>query len=347
MPRANSNKFQNIHKKNGGGYFIFDGEATIVVDPGYGFLEMLSNFHNITVMDIDAILITHDHPDHSSELQNILSLRFVYREECPKKLRIYLNPSTYFLYYNTLLYYSDVLHEDGPKLISPQLDPIYFGKMIINVIAMYHNEIYTYLSDDIKEKVNNAVGESKALGLRLDIDNENGESFKIAIPGDTSFPKDINEVERIAAFYGNIDIASIHLGSLERDWSSTNSEPPSQINYEEGKHLGFNGIIKFLNIIRPRVAIISEFGEELDASDSRLSIVELTKDLLLYKDAIIIPSDFRLFLAIKGSLIFSKCSCGKFIPIEKTEYSIDEGAFINYSYKSGCKSKLSHYTFNI
>lgn len=346
LPRDNSINLHNIHKKDGGGYLISDGEINIVVDPGYGFLEMLRNFHDITVMDIDAIIITHDHIDHSSELQNILSLRFVYKNECSEKLKLYLNPSAYFLYRNILLYYSEVLHEDGPKLVSPQSQPFVINKMVINTITMYHNEVYHCLSDNIKKEVNDAVGESNALGLRIDISSEDGGLVKIAIPGDTSFPKELMEIERIVAFYENIDIASIHLGSLESKWSIKSSDPPSQIHYGDGKHLGINGSIKFLNFIRPKVAIISEFGEELDAIDSRLSIIELTKDLLLYTDAIIIPSDFRLFLALKDGLIFSKCSCGEFIPIEKTEFSTDKDDFINYSYKSGCKSKLSHRTFN-
>lgn len=347
LPRIRSKTHHYyFHKKNGGGYFVSDGAVNIVIDPGYGFLDMLNSFHDISVMDIDAIIITHDHPDHSSELQNILSLRFVYKSECSSKLRIFLNPSTFYLYRNLLSYYSELLHNNRPMLVVPGGDPIIFNKIEINTIGMHHNEIYNYLYTDIKNKVDSIAGESKALGLKVSINTIEEASCQIAIPGDTSFPENPEEVERLAEFYGNPDIASVHLGSIEEEWSSIDTDPASKIDYGQGKHLGLNGVVKFLNIIQPKVAIISEFGEELNASDIRLSISELTKDLLLYKDIIILPSDFRLFLLLKSDSIFFKCKCGEFfVPIEKVGYSIDKEHFIDYSFKAGCKSKLAHYKF--
>jgi len=70
----------HLHKP-GGGYLLCDGENTLAIDPGYGFLEMLHRFHGVSVMDIDGVLVTHDHPDHSSELRSILELRYEYRKQ--------------------------------------------------------------------------------------------------------------------------------------------------------------------------------------------------------------------------------------------------------------------------
>jgi ribonuclease BN (tRNA processing enzyme) len=220
LPRNQSDTYPNSHKKNGGGYFISDGEVTIVIDPGYGFLEVLNRFHDISVMDIDAIIITHDHPDHSSELQNILNLRFVYKEECISKLKIFLNPSTFYLYGNLLSYYSKILDEISPKVILPEEDPIIFNRIEINAIGMNHDEIYTHVDTNVKNKVDKTVEdkvdktvESKALGLKFAIKNIDGAVYQIAIPGDTSFPENAGTVESLAEFYGKPDIASIHLGA--------------------------------------------------------------------------------------------------------------------------------------
>ena len=175
-------------------------------------------------MDIDVIIITHDHPDHSSELQNILSLRFVYNSECSSKLRIFFNPNTFYLYRSLLSYYSELLHNNKPMLVVPGGDPIIFNKIEINTIGMHHKEIYNYLYTDVKNDVDSIAGESKALGLKVTINNIEGASCQIAIPGDTSFPENLEEVERLAEFYGNPDIASVHLGSIEEEWSSSDTD---------------------------------------------------------------------------------------------------------------------------
>jgi len=65
--------------EKGGGYFVYKtnkkGEIKegIVVDPGFNFLE---NFfeEGFSIRDINAILLTHSHPDHSSDLMSIITL---------------------------------------------------------------------------------------------------------------------------------------------------------------------------------------------------------------------------------------------------------------------------------
>ena len=63
----------------GGGYFVYKtdekGEIVegLVIDPGFDFLE---NFFDegFSIKDINAILMTHSHPDHSSDFMSILTL---------------------------------------------------------------------------------------------------------------------------------------------------------------------------------------------------------------------------------------------------------------------------------
>ena len=65
--------------QKGGGYFVYktNGKGEIkeglVVDPGFNFLE---NFfgEGFSIRDINAILMTHSHPDHSSDFMPIMSL---------------------------------------------------------------------------------------------------------------------------------------------------------------------------------------------------------------------------------------------------------------------------------
>ena len=65
--------------QKGGGYFVYktngkgEIEEGLVIDPGFNFLE---NFfeEGFSIRDIKAILMTHSHPDHSSDFMSIMTL---------------------------------------------------------------------------------------------------------------------------------------------------------------------------------------------------------------------------------------------------------------------------------
>lgn len=68
-------------RADGGGYFVrvhpgrSDGNALgIAVDPGTGFIDCLFRA-GFSLADIDVLLVTHDHVDHASALEPLLSLR--------------------------------------------------------------------------------------------------------------------------------------------------------------------------------------------------------------------------------------------------------------------------------
>jgi len=110
--------------------------------------------------------------------------------------------------------------------------------------------------------------------------------------------------------------------------------------------LGLNGVIKFINLIHPKLAIVTEFGEELDAGNVRLALTELIKDLVIFKDITIVPSDVYLYLVMKEDNTYFKCtSCGDFCPVEKLDVSpgTSEDYYIKYSFEAGCSRPYEHY----
>ena len=322
LPRSDS-----IHQNTGGGYFLSDGLSSLAIDPGYGFLDMLYKVHGITVMDIDAILITHDHPDHSAELQNIMGLRFVYKDQC-EPMKVYLNLSSYYLYKRLLKYYAVLLEPGSPHPLAPG-ETLQVNGMTIKTIGMFHKEIFHEMLKNLDEcqrhEMIKKVGDSKSLGLSILGNHPSGKPFHILVPGDTSFPIEYSEIEKIAAFYneqagmniGRPDIACIHLGSLEEDWSCPGIPEPSKIRYKNDQHLGLNGIIKFLSLTRPKIAVVTEFGEELDRRDLRHALVEIAKEVLVDANITLLPSDSNLYLIMNEEVVFVRCVCKDLIQLKR------------------------------
>lgn len=67
----------SVDPSKGGGYFLYfeynNKYLGIVIDPGYDFLDNLFS-QGFRIGDIDAVIVSHAHPDHTDNLPSILSL---------------------------------------------------------------------------------------------------------------------------------------------------------------------------------------------------------------------------------------------------------------------------------
>ena len=64
----------------GGGYFISTGYHGIVIDPGFHFIQNFRAAGKI-FSEIDYVLITHAHNDHTADLESLLTLQHKYNDE--------------------------------------------------------------------------------------------------------------------------------------------------------------------------------------------------------------------------------------------------------------------------
>jgi Tfp pilus assembly protein PilF len=79
--------FPSVKDDNkGGDYFLFHCGKGIVIDPGFKFIE---NFYQegFKVADIDAVLITHAHNDHTADFESILTLVHQHNAAIKKAVR--------------------------------------------------------------------------------------------------------------------------------------------------------------------------------------------------------------------------------------------------------------------
>jgi hypothetical protein len=336
-----------LRYRTGGGYFLSDGKASIAVDPGYGYLESLYQVHGITIRDLDAVIITHDHPDHSAELNNILTLRFQYREMMVgHPLLVFMNASSFYLYKHLLEYHKAILHEAGPVRMEPN-GTYTISDFTIKTVAVEHEEIL----DSCTRDVIGAAGPSEALGLSIQgtSDHVANRTFKISIVGDTSFPRDRAKAQALLDTLGKPDVVAVHLGSIEKEWANNPSSDASKIDYgrgkrDKGKHLGINGCAKMIALLQPRVAIITEFGEELDSDSNRRTVTDIIREFSRCSMPVVLPSDIGLSIALVDNKILGRCmECGRYVPAEILQVTERKG-YLWYAYDAGCASSLHHYT---
>ncbi len=245
----------------GGGYFISYNNTGIVIDPGYNFIE---NFLNAgyRLDDIDIIFISHAHDDHTAQLEAIFSLLYKRnkRSEHPKQIELYLNLGSFKKFAG----FFDL------TTINP--------KSYINKIFILNEHHHFDINPDIsvfisKVKHHEMITANYSVGLTFSLGNQNEEPVILKFTCDTGWDTKIeNENEELMSVYkiNNIDILVCHIGSIKKDEldydinkSFADNESTGNILY--GYHLGLIGVVAEIHKWNPNIALISEFGQELNA----------------------------------------------------------------------------------
>ena len=246
--KIGANVLKTLHKWNsasplysrglsqGGGYFLTlrsdRGDAKgIAIDPGYDFFNILRDT-GLGIADLDAIIITHDHDDHTESVEAILSLLAKHndynREKRSKVLDIFGSAGVLLKFhgllsatdpmgnkeinFNLLIPGNRIQHSGGAALIEK-----YGFNLKIN--PAFHTELWT--------------GQESSVGVVIEtnIKTKTGEALNIGITGDTRY------AEGIGKNYSDCQVILLNIGSIEK---------------EEGKllnqHLGMLGchVIQFL-----------------------------------------------------------------------------------------------------
>jgi tetratricopeptide (TPR) repeat protein len=225
--------------KNGGGYFLVWGGKGVVIDPGFDFMD---NFDRagFSLRDIDAVILTHAHTDHTADFEALLCLKHEERERLGEEVKVDL-----FMNLGSL-----------HKFIGwiSRLD------VVRNLVALNPGDVlkpqgYEWTLKPTDARHSDVIGD-KCLGLVFELGQASGTPLRLGITSDTGWSS------RIQSQYRGCKVLCVHLGSIGQN-EFDESLPLKGRKRLYGQHLGLIGTISMVKAIGPKLCIISEFGEEL------------------------------------------------------------------------------------
>ena len=308
----------------GGGYFFACDGKGIVIDPGYDFIE---NFveSDFSLADIDIIVLTHAHDDHTADFEAILSLLSKSKEN--RKISLFTNLGASVKFSNliskneSVIEKFEILNENQTYHISPNL--------LMKGIKTIHNDIVT---------------ETSSRGLIFEL-KRGSKKFKLGITGDTKLYSGVSDALGLYSLFENIDVLVLHIGSIhEREFETIKDN--FEFHEYDGEHLGIRGIVNMIFRCRPKLAIISEFGEELKDLRSKMAY-EIDDNLENYNSSgstRVIPGDIGLRIIFENSLKVKCEVCGKLIRLKDVRYT---ETLINHKIAYHCRNHKRTEVINV
>jgi len=334
-----ANMLRTIHKWNsssplfshgisqGGGYFLTlknnKGQTKgIAIDPGYDFFDIFRDL-GMGITDIDAIIITHDHDDHTESVEGILSLLAKYNdhnEQKKSKVIDIFGSAGVLLKFHGLLSATDLFgnREINFKLLVPgsditQIEGISLKEKYgfsISVKAAHHTERWTNQESSVGLVINTNIG-----------DTRNGGYLKIGITGDSRYEVGIGQE------YKDVQVLLLNIGSVEK---------------EEGQllnqHFGMLGCINLLKegrLGKPLLAILTEFGEEFSGKRETISrIIENWSQPMAgskSRDLRVIPADIHLEVRLED-LNIRETDTNVFFPYNMIKVDESDPEILRYKF---------------
>lgn len=286
--------------RQGGGYFLVWKGKSMVIDPGINFLQNFLSY-GYSISDIDAILLTHSHVDHTADFEAILtllhernSLRRQHGLE-PYKPKVYFNIGAANKFMNLLsLSYENIV---ARFMLDPGFEQEVFPGLTLSVSEAYHSDLY--------------CPKGKCVGALFRF-RDKERSCVFGITSDTGYSDELKSIYSCLSE----GIMVLHLGSILED--ELQLEGPTKRIYPQ--HLGIRGAFNLIYDVHPRLAIISEVGEELQSC-----MCSLTDHLrTVFPETMILPADIglRINLSKLSNPIEVECQrCKRFVDIANVTYS--------------------------
>lgn len=337
------NYAHNTNFYSGGGFYFRWSGVGIAVDPGYLFVQNLQDY-GLNILDIDVVVITHEHIDHSSDMRIIDDLHYnvsanysekifrwdkdsnaVSREDKEKhKIKWYMDAVTceeavilarkksgFDKDYNQL-YCVNVAGEDS-SLLENRFQG--YAEIVSDSIVKIGTEINLHIFRTAHEQYKEA-GENRfflhTFGCAFECGTDTENKRIIGYTSDTSLQEDIYPAMKEVMSQCHIIIANIS-GIYRQDILLKESKP---------RHLGYSGCYRMIEDLMEneeyalKYFLISEFSNQV--SDIRFGISKYLQDEVnelarrkRQKSPNILPTEIALTLDMDTFRI--RCSvCGKY-----------------------------------
>lgn len=372
----------SINQSKGGGYFLHfsnDNKSFgIVIDPGYDFLE---NFFSqgFKIGDIDLVLVSHAHPDHTDNLSSILSLFHEMNGrlgEYPHKKKVNKKNPTLVLSPGVFEHYSRIISSSEKEL----KDIIVVDGKGIKLETVYKDESDTYEIQSFKT-THQDLSQFQSLGFIITAKKNNKRKAVIGYTGDIKWRLNKASPPEYLKYFKECDIICAHLGSIinildGKDFCNTfcNNFPKNHtedrcpkyidcmksgfkdVNVTKKKlieqirnenHLYLAGLTLFFDSLLKekdtnlKLAIISEFGEELK-NGIRMDLYKKFNKWFEEHKKTCLPGDIGLEVDVFTGNVYCHC-CKRLVDqagIEPVPYGKEEA--ICFVCKE-CKGVLSSY----
>ena len=226
--------------KRGGGYFLVWKGKGIVIDPGFDFLDNF-DIAGYSIQDVDAIVLTHAHTDHTADFESLLCLKYEQANQLKdnSKVDLFLNLGTMQKFVGWVSGLSGI-----GKVVSinagDSLEPAGY-QLVLRAMDAIHSEV---------------IGKERCCGLVLDLREGTKTVLNLGITSDTGWSP------KIQRQYKGCKLLFIHLGGIgENEFDEELPLRGKKRLYPE--HLGLIGTISMVKAIKSSLSIITEFGEEL------------------------------------------------------------------------------------
>jgi len=291
----------------GGGFYINVKGKGIVIDPGLNFVE---NFKNAgyTFGDIDTIFVSHAHNDHTADLESILTLLYKYNSNIKKLYEMQEKQNeqksvkelsshdglknTSYIEVGTLDHRFEL--KKSKKNLSKHIKvlKIYMTKSTFKkyagIFSLHKKSNYRIhlieggkdypIFDDNKDfgvyVFNNehieVISDYSSVGMVFKL-----KHYNLVYTGDTRISDNILEsvkstIKKTKLTAKNKQIFLCNIGGLKQ--SEVEYDLNNYLNVYKN-HLGRIGVYKLIQEFKPKLCLISEFGEEFEMQ--RLAITDV------------------------------------------------------------------------
>ncbi|MBI5286457.1 MAG: MBL fold metallo-hydrolase, partial [Deltaproteobacteria bacterium] len=208
----------------GGGYFLIWKGKGIAIDPGIDFVQNLY-YAGFSLEDIDAIITTHAHIDHTNDLNALLTLIWE-KERHRREIANLAGESSYTPQKVDLFFNIGSVHKYLPWIL-PQLEDK--GSVIGSIYGLtvrgeedFKIDIkkkYSMNIEVVKSEHHELISSSYAVGLKFHLLKEGVKKLTIGLTSDCAYSGG-NEEEvtkylvRIADKYKGCDVLILHVGDI-------------------------------------------------------------------------------------------------------------------------------------